>query len=59
MTKSLSRLGRGWPEGPGEGRPRIRARILGSTLTLPPLRGGPLPLPRRERGVFTRARGSG
>ncbi|QCO04117.1 hypothetical protein D3867_19330 (plasmid) [Azospirillum argentinense] len=45
----LSRPGRGWPEGPGEGRARIKALILVYTLTLPPLRGGPLPLPGRER----------
>ncbi|NUB07498.1 hypothetical protein FW320_15105 [Azospirillum sp. Vi22] len=35
--------------------PRIEALILGGTLTLPPLCGGPLPLPGRERG-FQRAK---
>ncbi|QCO03472.1 hypothetical protein D3867_15505 (plasmid) [Azospirillum argentinense] len=49
-AKPLSRPGRGWPEGPGEGRARIIVLIPGGTLTLPPLRGGPLPLPGRERG---------
>ncbi|QCO01807.1 hypothetical protein D3867_06975 [Azospirillum argentinense] len=47
---SLSRPGRGWPEGPGEGPARIKRLPLAGTLTLPPLRGGPLPLPGRERG---------
>ncbi|KAA0683765.1 hypothetical protein DS837_18560 [Azospirillum brasilense] len=53
-AKPLSRPGRGRPEGPGEGRARIIALILGGTLTLPPLRGGPLPLPGRERGCSRR-----
>ena len=39
------------PKAPGEGRARIKALILGGTLTLPPLRGGSLPLPGRERGL--------
>ncbi|KAA0680248.1 hypothetical protein DS837_24790 [Azospirillum brasilense] len=37
------------PKAPGEGRPRIKALILGGTLTLPARCAGPFPLPRRER----------
>ncbi|KAA0677373.1 alpha/beta fold hydrolase [Roseomonas genomospecies 6] len=37
----------------GEGLARIKAPILGGTLTLPPPGGGPLPLPGRERGTQT------
>ncbi|QCN97353.1 hypothetical protein D3093_19035 (plasmid) [Azospirillum argentinense] len=47
--KPLSRPGRGWPEGPGEGLTRINAPLLAYTLTLPTLRAGPFPLPGRER----------
>ncbi|QCO15407.1 hypothetical protein D3869_09325 [Azospirillum brasilense] len=53
MGCSLSRPGRGWPEGPSEGRPRIEELILGLTLTLPTLRAGPFPLPGRERAERT------
>ncbi|NUB18962.1 hypothetical protein GBZ26_07010 [Azospirillum formosense] len=37
------------PKAPGEGRPRIKALILGVTLALPARCAGPFPLPGRER----------
>ncbi|KAA0678944.1 hypothetical protein DS843_17660 [Roseomonas genomospecies 6] len=43
----------------GEGRARIEVLIVGGTLTLPPLRGGSLPLPGRERGVLHHGKCSG
>ncbi|KAA0679076.1 hypothetical protein DS843_17860 [Roseomonas genomospecies 6] len=49
--ESLSRPGRGCPRsGRVRVEPRIKALILGGTLTLPTLRAGPFPLPGRERG---------